>query len=67
MAYHSVPFPKLERMEDPITHRVISPVCWNGRHEPQEDYADRRVCQRSRCQCHCHHEEVWYKPCVLQP
>jgi len=72
MATHSVPFPLTGLNLDPLTSRMMAPPCWNGRHSASEsnlrdDYADRRVCQRSACQCHCHHEEVWYKPCDAAP
>jgi hypothetical protein len=61
----SVPFPGTGLLPDPLTHQMIASPCWNGRHSAsltnlRDDYADRRVCQRSQCQCHCHHEEQWY-------
>jgi hypothetical protein len=74
MSAYSVPFPDSDRLLDPITHRLLALPCWNGWHSAsatnlRDDYADRRVCQRAECQCHCHQYEGWYKgpPCDPQP
>jgi len=44
---------------DPITNRMISNRCWDGRHQ-EEDRRRAGQCTATNCQCMCHDGRGWF-------